>query len=68
MGHPTASLSKEVSEKVPLLDSWFQQHSDHPYPSAEERSHLGAVTGLSPAQISKYMIKVRIFEYYVPYS
>ncbi|KAF8995203.1 hypothetical protein BDQ17DRAFT_1330721 [Cyathus striatus] len=57
--HPKESTSKDVPQKVPLLDSWFQQHSDHPYPSAEERNHLGTVTGLSPAQIYKYVNKAR---------
>jgi hypothetical protein len=40
------------------LKDWLHRHSDHPYPSEDEKKQLCAATGLSMSQVSNWMINV----------
>lgn len=51
-------LPKPVTD---FLKDWLHRHSDHPYPSEEEKKQLCHATGLSMSQVSNWMINVRIF-------
>ena len=42
-----------------FLKDWLLRHSDHPYPSEDEKKQLCAATGLSMSQVSNWMINVR---------
>ena len=48
-------LPKETTD---FLKAWLHRHSDHPYPSEEEKKQLCHVTGLSMSQVSNWMINV----------
>ncbi|KAI0629871.1 hypothetical protein C8Q77DRAFT_1280553 [Trametes polyzona] len=50
-------LPKPVTD---FLKEWLHRHSDHPYPSEEEKKQLCHATGLSMSQVSNWMINVRI--------
>lgn len=50
-------LPKPVTD---YLKDWLHRHSDHPYPSEEEKKQLCNATGLSMSQVSNWMINVRI--------
>lgn len=41
------------------LKQWLHRHSDHPYPSVDEKKQLCVATGLSLSQVSNWMINVR---------
>ncbi|EJC98032.1 uncharacterized protein FOMMEDRAFT_97368, partial [Fomitiporia mediterranea MF3/22] len=41
-----------------FLKDWLHRHSDHPYPSEEEKKQLCHATGLSMSQVSNWMINV----------
>ncbi|KAK7025893.1 hypothetical protein R3P38DRAFT_2473508, partial [Favolaschia claudopus] len=43
---------------IELLKAWLRYHSDHPYPSKEQKKGLSHATGLSISQISNWMINV----------
>jgi hypothetical protein len=49
-------LPKETTD---FLKAWLHRHSDHPYPSEEEKKQLCHATGLSMSQVSNWMINVR---------
>ena len=49
-------LPKPVTD---FLKDWLHRHSDHPYPSEEEKKQLCHATGLSMSQVSNWMINVR---------
>lgn len=49
-------LPKPVTD---FLKDWLHRHSDHPYPSEEEKKQLCNATGLSMSQVSNWMINVR---------
>ena len=49
-------LPKATTE---YLKDWLHKHSDHPYPTEDEKKRLCAVTGLSMSQVSNWMINVR---------
>lgn len=51
-------LPKPVTD---FLKDWLHRHSDHPYPSEEEKKQLCHATGLSMSQVSNWMINVREF-------
>lgn len=55
-------LPKETTD---YLKAWLHRHSDHPYPSEEEKKQLCLATGLSMSQVSNWMINVCIVP---PYS
>lgn len=50
-------LPKETTD---YLKAWLHRHSDHPYPSEEEKKQLCLATGLSMSQVSNWMINVCI--------
>lgn len=41
------------------LKQWLHRHSDHPYPSVDEKKQLCVATGLSLSQVSNWMINAR---------
>ncbi|KAI0775493.1 hypothetical protein BD413DRAFT_491368 [Trametes elegans] len=49
-------LPKPVTD---FLKEWLHRHSDHPYPSEEEKKQLCHATGLSMSQVSNWMINAR---------
>lgn len=49
-------LPKPVTD---YLKDWLHRHSDHPYPSEEEKKQLCNATGLSMSQVSNWMINAR---------
>lgn len=51
-------LPKPVTD---FLKDWLHRHSDHPYPSEEEKKQLCHATGLSMSQVSNWMINVCLF-------
>ena len=51
-------LPKPVTD---YLKDWLHRHSDHPYPSEDEKKQLCQATGLSMSQVSNWMINVRQF-------
>jgi hypothetical protein len=51
-------LPKHVTD---YLKEWLHHHSDHPYPSEEEKKQLCHTTGLSMSQVSNWMINVCVF-------
>ena len=48
-------LPKPVTD---YLKDWLHRHSDHPYPSEDEKKQLCQATGLSMSQVSNWMINV----------
>ena len=48
-------LPKPVTD---YLKDWLLRHSDHPYPSEDEKKQLCQVTGLSMSQVTNWMINV----------
>jgi hypothetical protein len=51
-------LPKHVTD---YLKEWLHHHSDHPYPSEDEKKQLCHTTGLSMSQVSNWMINVGVF-------
>ena len=56
---PTKKRGKLPKATTDFLKDWLHRHSDHPYPSEEEKKQLCAATGLSMSQVSNWMINVR---------
>ena len=50
-------LPKPVTD---YLKDWLHRHSDHPYPSEDEKKQLCQATGLSMSQVSNWMINVSL--------
>jgi len=73
--HPVSSLPAPASttprrrrEKLPkpvtdYLKDWLHCHSDHPYPSEDEKKQLCQATGLSMQQVTNWMINVCQFSF-----
>jgi len=55
---PQRKRGKLPKETTDYLKAWLHRHSDHPYPSEEEKKQLCHATGLSMSQISNWMINV----------
>jgi len=55
---PTTKRGKLPKETTDYLKAWLHRHSDHPYPSEEEKKQLCHATGLSMSQVSNWMINV----------
>lgn len=55
---PQRKRGKLPKETTDFLKSWLHRHSDHPYPSEEEKKQLCNATGLSMSQVSNWMINV----------
>ncbi|KAG7088633.1 hypothetical protein E1B28_012605 [Marasmius oreades] len=56
---PTRKRGKLPKETTDFLKAWLHRHSDHPYPSEEEKKQLCHATGLSMSQVSNWMINAR---------
>ncbi|KAI0061602.1 hypothetical protein BV25DRAFT_726026 [Artomyces pyxidatus] len=56
---PTKKRGKLPKPTTDFLKDWLHRHSDHPYPSEEEKKQLCAATGLSMSQVSNWMINAR---------
>ena len=56
---PQRKRGKLPKETTDYLKAWLHRHSDHPYPSEEEKKQLCHATGLSMSQVSNWMINVR---------
>jgi hypothetical protein len=56
---PTKKRGKLPKETTDYLKTWLHRHSDHPYPSEEEKKQLCHATGLSMSQVSNWMINAR---------
>lgn len=56
---PQKKRGKLPKPTTDFLKDWLHRHSDHPYPSEEEKKQLCAATGLSMSQVSNWMINVR---------
>ncbi|KAJ3538737.1 hypothetical protein NM208_g5777 [Fusarium decemcellulare] len=46
-------------ESARVLKRWFSTHSDHPYPSEEEKAMLQCKTGLSKTQVTNWLANAR---------
>lgn len=57
---PPRKRGKLPKETTDYLKAWLHRHSDHPYPSEEEKKQLCLATGLSMSQVSNWMINVRL--------
>ncbi|KAF7977692.1 hypothetical protein HWV62_33551 [Athelia sp. TMB] len=56
---PARKRGKLPKETTDYLKAWLHRHSDHPYPSEEEKKQLCLATGLSMSQVSNWMINAR---------
>ncbi|KAJ6584657.1 hypothetical protein B0H19DRAFT_1368191 [Mycena capillaripes] len=56
---PQRKRGKLPKETTDFLKAWLHRHSDHPYPSEEEKKQLCHATGLSMSQVSNWMINAR---------
>ncbi|KAI0643047.1 hypothetical protein C8Q79DRAFT_1013022 [Trametes meyenii] len=67
VGSPAGGLDRPPQRKrgklpkpvTDFLKDWLHRHSDHPYPSEEEKKQLCHATGLSMSQVSNWMINAR---------
>jgi hypothetical protein len=55
---PQRKRGKLPKETTDFLKAWIHRHSDHPYPSEEEKKQLCHATNLSMSQVSNWMINV----------
>ncbi|KAI8629324.1 hypothetical protein F5Y19DRAFT_78006 [Xylariaceae sp. FL1651] len=46
-------------ESVKVLKNWLSTHSQHPYPTDEERENLQKITGLNKTQITNWLANAR---------
>ncbi|KAH7243119.1 hypothetical protein B0J15DRAFT_515840 [Fusarium solani] len=46
-------------ESARVLKRWFSEHSEHPYPSEEEKTMLQCQTGLSRTQVTNWLANAR---------
>lgn len=56
---PQRKRGKLPKETTDYLKAWLHRHSDHPYPSEDEKKQLCHATGLSMSQVSNWMINAR---------
>jgi hypothetical protein len=57
---PQKKRGKLPKPTTDFLKDWLHRHSDHPYPSEDEKKQLCAATGLSMSQVSNWMINVSL--------
>ncbi|GKZ34754.1 hypothetical protein AbraIFM66950_005110 [Aspergillus brasiliensis] len=60
--HPPKLKSKSSclpSHAVNILAQWLEKHSNHPYPTKDEKSSLAEETGLTVAQVSTWFANAR---------
>ena len=58
---PARRRGKLPKPTTDFLKDWLHRHSDHPYPSEEEKKQLCHATGLSMSQVSNWMINVSVY-------
>ncbi|KAL4950007.1 hypothetical protein BDW69DRAFT_63540 [Aspergillus filifer] len=58
-GRARKSSSRLSREAVRILKSWLYDHSDHPYPTEEEKEELKLRTGLRRTQITNWLANAR---------
>jgi hypothetical protein len=58
VGRPQKKRSKLPKAVTDVLKDWLHRHSDHPYPSEDEKKQQCVATGLSMSQVSNWMINV----------
>lgn len=61
---PQRRRGKLPKPTTDFLKDWLHRHSDHPYPSEEEKKQLCNATGLSMSQVSNWMINVSSFFFF----
>lgn len=54
-----ATNARLPQDAVSILRQWHKEHHDFPYPSAEEKTQLQELTGLSDKQISNWFTNTR---------
>lgn len=54
-----AAAARFPRAAVKILKEWMTAHSDHPYPTEEEKEELKSQTGLGTTQISNWMANTR---------
>ena len=53
--------SRSLSSKsVELMEIWYQQHADHPYPSTEVIAYVAQCGEITPKQVRKWMANKRV--------
>jgi hypothetical protein len=62
---PQKKRGKLPKPTTDFLKDWLHRHSDHPYPSEDEKKQLCAATGLSMSQVSNWMINVGLTNYFL---
>ena len=55
---PKGKRGKLPKPVTNYLKDWLHRHSDHPYPTEDEKKQLSQATGLSMSQVSNWMINV----------
>ena len=60
VARPQRRRGKLPKPTTDFLKDWLHRHSDHPYPSEEEKKQLCNATGLSMSQVSNWMINVSV--------
>jgi hypothetical protein len=55
---PQKKRGKIPKPTAEFLKDWLHRHSEHPYPSEDEKKQICAATGLSMSQVSNWMINV----------
>lgn len=61
---PSKPKPKRKASRMPefaarILKHWFEAHSDHPYPTKEEKASLKEQTGLTSSQLSTWFANAR---------
>lgn len=56
-GGKRAMLSKAAVE---ILTDWFNEHTDHPYPTDREKENLAAASNLTIKQVNYWFINARV--------
>ncbi|KAI1826409.1 hypothetical protein F4861DRAFT_497117 [Xylaria intraflava] len=57
--HPPKIGARFSRESVKVLRNWVATHSNHPYPTDEERENLQKITGLNKTQITNWLANAR---------
>jgi hypothetical protein len=60
---PVKRRGKLPKATTELLKTWLYDHTQHPYPTEEEKRQLCAITGLTLNQVSNWMINVSRFPF-----
>eukprot|EP00761_Pharyngomonas_kirbyi_P009827 gb/GECH01009845.1/.p1 GENE.gb/GECH01009845.1/~~gb/GECH01009845.1/.p1 ORF type:complete len:251 (+),score=33.17 gb/GECH01009845.1/:1-753(+) len=55
--HPTRHLPGDA---IQVLQDWFIEHWERPYPNDEEKEHLAQQTGLTAVQVGNWFINTRV--------